>query len=176
MIEHPNSDSALVIKIGDLLHNPWSKDTIIISDYHINTSYTSIRAEILIASISEYEIVVQILSMTRKQSTMCDYCGQDLVIDKHTDDQMFMYVLEQEQEEADVTGDPTFPIEKDRTIDLWLILHDTVLLYNDVQHVCGSCEERLSRVSAVDFGDNDRDRPQKGNMIFISKNPEQHTE
>lgn len=77
------------------------------------------------------------------QHATCDYCGKEFDGTKASHDEMYSAILAKEIPEE--TDDLILPIQSDMNLDLYPLLYNVAMFYNDVQNVCDECAERLAQ-------------------------------
>lgn len=138
--EQPQSPS-FIVKVGDLLRKQGTSDTITLTDFTVNELISHLSGKITLTSASEEEIIVITKDIQWIQHSICDYCGKEFDGTKASHDEMYSALLAKEIPEEN--DDLILPIQSDMSLDLYPLLYNVAMFYNDVQHICPECEKRF---------------------------------
>ena len=140
-----NNNDSLIIKVGDLLHKQGSSDIVPLSNMSIGDTITDIVGKVVITCVSADELFITIKDLSYVLHAPCDYCGKETRFAKTVLNESYTFMLEQHITPELLEEETIFPIMTDGSIDLYPVIRDTILLTDEVQHVCEDCNIRLSQ-------------------------------
>ena len=130
-----------MVKVGDLLRKQGSSDTISLVDFTVNENIHHLSGKITLTSASEEELIVITKGVERTQHATCDYCAKEFDTIKASHDEMYSAILANDMPEEN--DDLILPIQSNMNLDLYPLLYNVTMFYNDVQNICEDCEKRL---------------------------------
>lgn len=161
-----NTEQTLVIKVGDLLHKQGSQDVVVLPNLIIGDSIANVSWTVVLTGVSDDELYAAVKELSYDLQVPCDYCGEEKTFSKVLPDQNYSFMLEHlitpEIEEEEVI----FPIWPDVTIDLYSVIRDTILLADEVQHICEACQTRLDTSEEDQKLDSNEDGHIAWNIVF----------
>lgn len=131
------------IKISDLLQQPWRQDTLFLKNKFSTKipqlSNKGITCELHIIWLDEKTLLLTIKNCTATLDYSCDYCWEEMEFQislPKVEVKIFVWWSQDfESDDIIVVG------EKDGVIDIENYLTESLLLLDDVVHICWKCQK-----------------------------------
>lgn len=134
-----------------------------INDLILNNGFILVKGLVIFTSLSDNEVIANISKLECRQHTTCDICGCDLVLSIETHPEVAHFMSGTIEQDLADQVDMLYPIGHDMSVDLYPVLQNCVLLYEDVQHMCEDCKKNVKET------DYSSDRSTISNINFVSK-------
>ena len=163
-------DKNFVIKVGDLLREGWKADTLSFSNkeskYLEKCSKDGISGEILIRSIDQDSLYVNVEHISCVFDETCDRCGASYKrpVETHWYTARFVASEQIKKEEQETTDEEIFLINtRDETIDLELLIIQAIKIDDPFISHCPDCKKEIE---SLPDDDEDDSLISWGNIVF----------
>ncbi len=147
-----SKDYSFTIKVWDILHNLWTKDTIVFSN-KFSTLLPQVKenwlsCKIQLQALSDEQLLVSIPKIIVPMSIDCDFCGKGFekvyYIKRLTTKAVKSSLLDLEK------GYEIHIDDKNRTIDIEKRLVESIFIELPVNNLCESCLKKSNEESSED--------------------------
>ncbi len=131
-----------IIKVSDILHNLWVKDTLKFSN-KFSTFLPQIQDPwmsftVLLIWLSDDQLIVEITDINAPLKQTCDYCGKDYIYtftNKIIQTKAYLWEKDDDQFELEID-------KKNKTINLEKWLCDNIQIEIPVVNMCKKCQKK----------------------------------
>lgn len=155
-------EQSFVIKIGDLVNQPWKKDEISfdkkLSDQLPNLDKNWLSWNVLLQSLDKNSILVTLMNVKGSFDDNCDICQKTYKRFVLSELYEAKFIIPEYYKDDDTSTEEIFPINhKDETIDIEDMVVQDVVLQEPIVRRCKDCEKKVIKVDNIDDETDDID-------------------
>lgn len=163
-------DHSFIIKIADLINQPWKKDEMIFekkfTDQLLNLDQDWLSWNVLLQSLDKNSILVSLTWVKCVLDDNCDICQKSYKRIVIWEPYTAKFILPEHYKDDDSSAEEIFPIDhKDENIDIEDMVVQCIVLQEPIVRRCEHCEKKMVKSDSIQEDDVDYFEG-KWNIIF----------